>query len=211
MYFIDISILGTRAKPCSTPEECRTEKIVNMALIIVFLVVPSIICCICCCSICYKSSKKNAGIPKQYNTVFVHQNSLPNLKNDIDPFETGTWSLLYQQYGRWHGPYQLSLSFKHSSGKVTGHGSDDVGDFTIDGIFSSKNLRLGLTQKYKAGTGNPSENLGHISIIQLQWNSSKNEFDGKWYVKTYKYSGNGHFKLRLEESSTSLLDVGLAC
>jgi len=211
MYLIDISIVGGRAKPCSTPEECRRERIFLTGFFIVLFTVPCIICCICWCKTCYRSSKKNAGIPKQYNAAFIRQNSDSNRKNEIDPFETGTWSFLYKQYGTWHGPYQLPLSFNHSSGKVTGHGTDDVGDFTIDGTFSSANLRLGLTQKYKAGTGNPRENLGHTSIIQLKWNSSKNEFDGKWYVNTYKYSGNGYFKLKFEESLASLLDVGLAC
>ena len=193
-------IVGSRTKPCSTPEECRKENIVIITVFTGIFMIPCIVCCVCGCIKCNQCSRKNAGIPKQYNTVFVHHNSLPNRKNEIDPFETGTWSFLYRQYGRWHGPYQLLLSFNHSSSKVTGHGSDDVGDFTIDGIFSSKNLRLGLTQKYKAGTGNPRENLDHTSIIQLRWNSSKKEFDGKWYVKTYKYSGNGDFKLKVEET-----------
>jgi hypothetical protein len=68
------------------------------------------------------------------------------------------------KYSTWHGPYRLLLSFDHDSGKMTGHGTDDVGDFTCEGIFSSYNFRLALMQKYQNGTGDPKENLGHTSM-----------------------------------------------
>ncbi|CAF1532266.1 unnamed protein product, partial [Rotaria sordida] len=63
--------------------------------------------------------------------------------------------------------------------KVAGSGTDDVGTFTIDGIYSSKTHRIGLTKTYQRGTGNPSENLGHRVIIQLTWNAQNNQFKGK--------------------------------
>jgi len=101
--------------------------------------------------------------------------------------------------------------FDRPHGKVTGKGLDDVGDFTIDGIFSSENLRLALTQKYQAGTGDLKENFGHTSTIQLKWNSSNKEFQGMWFVQTSTYSGNGEFKLKFEDYSIPLLDEGLGC
>ncbi|CAF4769558.1 unnamed protein product, partial [Rotaria sp. Silwood2] len=95
--------------------------------------------------------------------------------------------------------------------KVTGQGKDDVGDFTVDGIFSSDNLRLALTQSYVAGTGDPKENLGHTSIIQTTWNSKNNQFEGRWYVRTHKYSGDDRFELKLQETSVPLLNANNEC
>ena len=80
--------------------------------------------------------------------------------------------------------------------KVTGSGSDDIGTFTIDGTYSVKTRRIGLTKKYQVGTGNPSENLGHQVTIQLTWNAQNNQFEGKWYVQTSKYHGEDKFELK---------------
>ncbi|CAF3700888.1 unnamed protein product [Rotaria sp. Silwood1] len=87
---------------------------------------------------------------------------------------------------KWHECYGLSLTFDRYLGKVTGQGNDDGGDFTVDGTFSSENLRLALKRSYVAGTGDLRENLGHTSTIQLTWNSNKNQFQGKWYCNSVK-------------------------
>ncbi|CAF5025602.1 unnamed protein product, partial [Rotaria sp. Silwood1] len=63
--------------------------------------------------------------------------------------------------------------------KVTGSGSDDVGVFTIDGIYSFDTNRIGLTKTYQLDTGDRSENLGHQVIIQLTWNAQNRHFNGK--------------------------------
>ncbi len=81
-----------------------------------------------------------------------------------DPFKAGAWSFRYYQYSTWHGPYRLLLSFDHDSGKMTAHTTDDVDDFTSEGIFSSYNFRLALMQKSQNETGDPKENLGHTSM-----------------------------------------------
>ncbi|CAF1423067.1 unnamed protein product [Rotaria sordida] len=98
-----------------------------------------------------------------------------------------------------------------SRSKVTGQGTDDVGSFTFDGIFSSENFRLALTQQYEAGTGDPTQNLGHTSTIQLTWNSDNNQFEGAWYVRTHKYSGDGEFELKFEADSIPLLNTNNEC
>jgi hypothetical protein len=116
---------------------------------------------------------------------------------DVNAFQSGIWSSRYFQYKSWHGAYQLSLSFDSQLMKVTGSGSDDVGTFTVDGIYSIKTGRIGLTKTYQAGTGNPLENLGHEVTIQLTWNRQKNQFEGKWYVQTSKYHGENKFELKL--------------
>jgi hypothetical protein len=83
--------------------------------------------------------------------------------------------------------------------KVTGSGSDDIGTFTIDGIYSTTTLRIGLTKTYQKGTGNLFQNLGHQVTIQLTWNEKNQQFKGKWYVKTSKYRGEDKFRLKFNQ------------
>mgnify|MGYP000430449988 CR=1 FL=1 len=87
--------------------------------------------------------------------------------------------------------------------KVTGSGFDDVGTFTVDGVYSTKTNCMGLTKHYQAGTGNPSENLGHKVTIQLTWNHENDAFEGKWYVQTHKYRGEDKFELKFKQEKGS--------
>ncbi|CAF3858727.1 unnamed protein product [Rotaria sp. Silwood1] len=103
---------------------------------------------------------------------------------DKDHFEAGVWSCRYYQYNKWHGPYHLSLSFDHLTSKVSGQGIDDVGIFTIDGVFSSQTHRMDLIKTYERDTGNSNENIEHQVTLQLTWNSDHNQFEGKWFVRT---------------------------
>jgi hypothetical protein len=132
------------------------------------------------------------------NTTFIkaapYDEILETDSNSI--FQSGTWISRYYQYGKWHGDYRMSLTFDSGEMKVKGTGSDDVGTFTITGIYSTKTQRLGLNKRYRSGTGNPTENLGHNVTIQLYWNPSTNQFEGKWYVQTAKYSGEDRFELK---------------
>ncbi|CAF1354705.1 unnamed protein product, partial [Rotaria sordida] len=83
---------------------------------------------------------------------------------------------------KWHERYELSLLFDEEQNLVKGSGTDDVGCFTIVGIYSTRTLRMGLKKIYRAGTGNPRENLGYTVTIQLKWNSNTNQFEGKWII-----------------------------
>lgn len=83
--------------------------------------------------------------------------------------------------------------------QVTGTGSDDVGVFSINGIYSNETNRLGLIKIYQAGTGNPRENLGHQVTIQLTWNTQSNKFEGEWYVQTIQYHAKNAFELTYSE------------
>ncbi len=139
------------------------------------------------------------GRPPQANVLFIKTETMKSCeqeKSDISIFKSGYWQSRYFQYRRWHGPCRFSLSFESGSMKVTGSGSDDVGTFTIDGIYSIETSRLALTKKYQAGTGNRSENLGHQVTIQLTWNAQNDQFEGKWYVQTSKYHGEDKFELK---------------
>ncbi|CAF1035950.1 unnamed protein product [Rotaria sordida] len=195
---------GSGKGSCFTRECTLTEKIITSCAImgLLGLIIWRLWAC-------YR--RYTGGRPSQMNTDFIRENSLENHNYKKDPFETGVWSFRYCQYGKWHGPYRLLTYFDRSLGEMVGEGTDDVGNFTFDGIFSSKNLRLALTQKYKEGTSDPKQNLGHTSTIQLTWNSNNNQFEGKWYVQTKKYSGDDKFELKFEESLVHLLEEKTEC
>ncbi len=136
------------------------------------------------------------------NEIFVNKvdktSSETKMKDSDNIFLSGHWVSHYFHYEQWHGPHTFSLSFDHQKLKVTGRGIDDVGTFSIDGIYSLNTRRIGLTKKYQEGTGNLLENLGHTVIIQLEWNFEKRQFDGKWYVRTKKYHGEDRFELKFD-------------
>jgi hypothetical protein len=147
--------------------------------------------------VCYRNRCK--GRLRQNNSTFTNLTTSRNPRQDAydtNPFQSGIWSSRYFQYKRWHGPYQFSLSFDPQLMKVTGSGSDDVGIFAIDGIYSDTTRQMDLTKIYQAGTGNPSENLGHQVTIQVTWNAQNNQFEGKWYVHTSKFRGEDKFELK---------------
>lgn len=119
---------------------------------------------------------------------------------DSDQFLSGVWTSRYYQYGRWHGPYMFSLAFDSVTNTITGDGCDDVGQFAIEGIFSAQTNRMALIKTYRKGTGDRQQNLGHSVTIQVAWNVTENQFEGRWFVKTRKYQGNDKFELRLDRS-----------
>ncbi|CAF0918230.1 unnamed protein product [Adineta steineri] len=124
-----------------------------------------------------------------------------NVENLNSLFITGQWTSRYFQYKQWHGPHLFSLSFNRRQLKVTGLGKDNIGEFSIDGIYSLNTRRIALTKKYQKGTGDSSQNLGHTVNIQLEWNLKERLFDGKWYVTTEKYQGQGKFELQFDQST----------
>ncbi|CAF1190977.1 unnamed protein product [Rotaria sp. Silwood1] len=153
--------------------------------------------------LCYHRYKRKSF---QSNSAFVNQASAKSRMYDKDHFEAGVWSCRYYQYNKWHGPYHLSLSFDHLTSKVSGQGIDDVGIFTIDGVFSSQTHRMDLIKTYERDTGNSNENIEHQVTLQLTWNSDHNQFEGKWFVRTSNYRGEGKFELKLDEFSELLID-----
>lgn len=118
---------------------------------------------------------------------------------DVNQFESGFWSSRYYQSDVWNGSHQLMLTFDPKTQRVTGSGFNDVGTYTNDGIYSTKINRMGLTKTYKKGTGDPKQNLGHDITIQVAWNFTQNQFEGKWFVQTNKYTGENKFELKLQK------------
>jgi hypothetical protein len=103
------------------------------------------------------------------------------------------------QFGRWHGPDYFSLSFDSQTFQITGSGSDNIGMFVVDGIYSIKTGRIGLTQIYQSTNGNRAGNLEHQIIIQLVWNSQTRQFEGKRYVRTRTYREENRFELKFNK------------
>jgi hypothetical protein len=137
------------------------------------------------------------------NAAYVNKKVTKNNEqdmNDIDTFRSGYWTSRYFQYGKWHGPHRFSLSFDIQSMKVTGSGSDDIGKFTIKGVYSIKTNRIGLKKKYKSNTGNLFENVGQHATIRLSWNSENKQFEGKWHVYMGpQRHGKDQFELKFDE------------
>ncbi|CAF0760530.1 unnamed protein product [Adineta steineri] len=155
---------------------------------------------------CYRKYRSR---PSQSNLAFVSQNSTNEQNRTYQTYEencfkNGIWRGRYYQYGRWHEPHKIILSFDRKSDRVFGHGYDDVGKFTIDGTFSMETQRIVITKVYESGTGDSQENFGHTVTLQLTWNSSHAQFEGKWSVETGRYRGSDKFELKLEDSSEGL-------
>jgi hypothetical protein len=101
----------------------------------------------------------------------------------------------------WHASWQLSLRFYSPSMKVMGSGSDHVGAFTINGIYSRETNRLDLTKTYESSTDDSSQNLERQVTIQLIWNTQERQFEGKWSVQTGIYHHNAVFEYKLSRTS----------
>lgn len=189
--------------PCYT-DECKRNRAYALGGVFAFILIFTFIYCLCDGCI---------GCPCKDNSTFVHSSSrqheqevyeternvtqMQSLCNS-NGFESGIWTSRYYQYGTWHGPQELFLSFDPQMTKITGSGWDDVGQFTVEGTFSEITRRIGLTKTYKAGTGNELQNLGHTVVIQLNENVHSHLFEGKWFVQTSKYHGEDKFNLKFE-------------
>lgn len=192
-------ILGNQnyVNPCSTmPCEIAVS---ILKVILLFLSAVAIIW-----AIRSKIRQCRLGSPIEANSVFISKNPLKTVVLQDNPFVDGLWFSRYYQFNTWHLPQQLSLSFNRYTNQVSGGGIDEIGSYTIDGIFSMNTFRMALTKLYQAGTGDPTQNLGHAVIVQLIWDSKHNLFRGKWYIHTNKYRGEDKFELKLG-SSTPLL------
>ena len=126
---------------------------------------------------------------------------------DLKLFQSGPWTSEYSQHNKPHGPHYVDLLFDDQKFEVTGAGLDDVGMYTLHGFYSTQTRRMGLTKTYQLGTGNPTQNLGHTVLIQVEWSRTSNQFEGKWYVRTRKFKGSGEFKLRSNRQQLPFLSV----
>ncbi|CAF1582298.1 unnamed protein product [Didymodactylos carnosus] len=150
--------------------------------------------CLVALTVCLCNRYKDRA--RSSNKIWV-DTGIVQLDYEKTKFPSGLWNGYYHQYGQWNALPNHSLTFNKSNQTVTGYGSDNIGDYTVEGTWSDKTLRMAITKQYKLGTGNnPSQNLGHKVQIQLKWNEKENEFDGKWYVQTSKYHGEDQYRLK---------------
>ena len=59
------------------------------------------------------------------------------------------------------------MSLNPQAMQTTGSGSDDVGVFTFNGVYSATTKQINMTKKYQLGTGDPTGNQGHEVQMQL--------------------------------------------
>ena len=64
-----------------------------------------------------------------------------------------------------------------------------------------------LRKTYHLGTGDESQNLGHIVRIRLHYNHMTQQFEGKWFVHTHKYRGSDVFCIWLKEKRGANEDI----
>lgn len=159
--------------------------------IIMILVLIGILFCCCRCR----------GQPSQTNLKFVNVTNRKHNIYDNTLFKSGIWSSRYLQCGIWHGPNYFTLSFDSRLLKVTGSGADHIGMFIIDGTYSIRTGRIGLTKIYQFPNRNQSENLEYQIIIQLIWNSETRQFEGKRYVRTKIYREENRFELKFSKQT----------
>jgi len=114
-------------------------------------------------------------------------------------FPSGKWKGYYYQYGMDHG--LLPFQFNFEGMRVTAQGSDDVGDYSIEGVYNNETLRIAFGKTYKLGTGNSHENKGHtVEYRGMRNQNAAQGIQGTWYVRANThyglgYCGNGGFSL----------------
>ena len=138
---------------------------------------------------------RNKGTPWRSNQAFVHQASSKNLPPGEAQFNSGRWSSQYRQDGTLHGPHQCSLTFDDETAYVTGEGTDDIGQFIVDGTFSVNTHRMPLTKLYRVDTDNAPGLVWLTVTLQLTWDSDTARFKGKWYKIASRYRGEGKCEL----------------
>ena len=82
----------------------------------------------------------------------------------------------YEQYGRSYpmDPFkmQFTLIDNSNSYKITGKGTDLVGQYLLAGELNMENGRISINKTYRMGTGDPKQNLGHTVQLRLEWDSN---------------------------------------
>ncbi|CAF4064640.1 unnamed protein product [Rotaria sp. Silwood2] len=162
--------------------------VISIAILVGFCV-----CFFTCILPCMK------GRPLCFPKFYIH-GAIP-MGSDISDsiFISGTFASYHYISGEYYGPYDIGLGFYPEADHIVhGKGKDDIGIYVITGIYSRKTLRMSLKLHYQLGTGNPEENLGHTAIVQVKWNRSNEQFEGKYYVRNTLHHDENKFVIRYE-------------
>ena len=200
---------GTRSGSGCRGPQCRRAGIIAGSVVGGVVGLTLIILLIVYCCYRRRNRRSASNLPPINRQDPRHSLDRSDSTNKNVSFRSGVWSSRYYQYGRWQGPHRMSLQFDPASGQVTGHGRDNVGDFTIDGTFFNEASQLILNKFYELGTGVSKENFGHTAALQLTWNAAHRQFEGKWSVQHGRYRGEDRYELKFEDPSGALLQDSL--
>ncbi|CAF0935635.1 unnamed protein product [Adineta steineri] len=143
--------------------------------------------------------KKRQHIPT-FPVVIYEKSKQEEDVQEANRFQSGTWSIEYYHNEGWYGPFQITLSFNSQSMQVTGSGSDNVGIFTLNGVYSAISEQINMTKKYQLGTGDPIENKGHEVKMQLRWQSTNQQFEGSLLISYSGYQVQGKCRLKFHDA-----------
>jgi hypothetical protein len=83
--------------------------------------------------------------------------------------------------------------------KVTSSDTDDFSTYSLNGTYSLKTRRIGLTQTHEL---NMDSSTKHTVLIDLICNAKTEQFEGKWYEQRNKIQDK--FELKFEKIQQSL-------
>lgn len=152
--------------------------------------------------IAWRCSRRCRGKPIRSNSQFLAKGDVEKSNEKLlkmNHFQSGSWLCKYFQHGQWHEQHLVTLSFNPETLQVTGSGSDDIGNYSVEGTYSLDTVRLAMVKSYGLVE---SENIA--VTIQLTWNIAKELFEGKWYVQTKKYHDEDKIELKFDKIRTLL-------
>ena len=116
--------------------------------------------------------------------LFVNDSKYIKHHNDEgnNPFADGTYSGYYKDSNKDYDINEFLMTFKDDI--VTGYGSDIIGDYNIEGIYSDKTQRMAFDQIY---INSPDDSL----MMRLEYDGNEQKFRGKWFGKKDKYEADG--------------------
>jgi hypothetical protein len=117
-------------------------------------------------------------------------------------FKSGSWNCRYYRNYSWCGPFNLSLIFEPTTSTVKGTGADGEGSYEIEGTYSEKTHRMGLTQRHTPASSITASPDGVHKIIQLAWYGDEKKFKGKWYDSNSFFKNDGDFELSPDTGSS---------
>mmetsp|Transcript_4004 Transcript_4004/g.8801 ORF Transcript_4004/g.8801 Transcript_4004/m.8801 type:complete len:255 (-) Transcript_4004:1795-2559(-) len=119
---------------------------------------------------------------------------------------SGVYHGRYKQYRRWYDVPKFTLNIDVASNMCSGHGSDAVGSYKLEGVCRGK--RLAVEKTYIIGTGNSLENFGHTVLLLLEFQKLEGYstqarpswgFVGSWKVSTASYQGTNSMEIWQED------------
>ncbi|CAF0760537.1 unnamed protein product [Didymodactylos carnosus] len=194
---------------------------VSFALIILIIIFIWIFC-ECCI--------KRKQHPVKYKPLLTHRNYIKmktivyTNDNEEEIFQTGVWSGRYKNTrGQWIKLPKYRLKFIKGRKILLGQGDDNIGQYKINGVYSSVNLRMALTVTYIKLARDNEEILyeeennyqrtpsDYKIEVQLYWDTITKQFYGKWYVEKQKLFGKCELRqctrkiFRISENNSTIV------